>query len=219
MSENLQKFIGIAVMSVIVVVGVVATNNDDSGFDTTRNAAFVKLGDIKGELKGDGGEGKDNDVVKHLRSVIDKSYSDAAPGKYVPDGRNDGKIIFREDNANRLAAVVRVNGRASTLVADSIVKTLAHVGVTASSMSGAMLDLVAQCAVNKVGGVFLKSHLDSMAADCVAVTCPPLSPKRASRLGVWTNGNATSVWTNGNATSVWTNGNATSVCPTLSPRD
>jgi transcription elongation factor len=216
-SENLQKFIGIAVMAVIVVVGVAATNDDDSDF--TRNAAFVKLGDIKGEVKGDGGEGKDNDVVKHLRSVIDKSFSDVASGTYVPDGRNDRKIIFREDNANRLAAGVRVNGRASTLVADSIVKTLAHVGVSGNSMRGAMLDLVAQCAVEKVGGVFLKSHLDSMAADCVAATCPPLSPKRASRLGVWTNGNATSVWTNGNATSVWTNGNATSVCPTLSPRD
>ena len=44
MSENLQKFIGIAVMALIVVVGVVATNNDDSDFDRTRNAAFAKGG-------------------------------------------------------------------------------------------------------------------------------------------------------------------------------
>jgi hypothetical protein len=48
-SENLQKFIGIAVMAVIVVVGVVVTNNDDSDFTTTRNAAFVKLGGQEGE--------------------------------------------------------------------------------------------------------------------------------------------------------------------------
>ena len=54
MSENLQKFIGIAVMAVIVVVGVVATNNDDSDFDTTRNAAFAKLGDIKHVVEDDG---------------------------------------------------------------------------------------------------------------------------------------------------------------------
>ena len=61
MSENLQKFIGIAVMAVIVVVGVVATNNDDSDFDRTRNAAFVKLGDIKGEVKDDGAASKGGD--------------------------------------------------------------------------------------------------------------------------------------------------------------
>ncbi len=61
MSENLQKFIGIAVMAVIVVVGVVVTNNDDSDFDTTRNAAFVKLGDIKGEVKDDGAASKGGD--------------------------------------------------------------------------------------------------------------------------------------------------------------
>ena len=65
MSENLQKFIGIAVMAVIVVVGVVATNNDDSDFDRTRNAAFVKLGDIKGEVKLGGQEGEA--VVKESR--------------------------------------------------------------------------------------------------------------------------------------------------------
>ena len=51
MSENLRKLIGVAVMAAIVVVGVVATNGDDSDFDRTRNAAFVKLGDIKGEVK------------------------------------------------------------------------------------------------------------------------------------------------------------------------
>jgi hypothetical protein len=60
-SENLQKFIGIAVMAVIVVVGVVVTNNDDSDFTTTRNAAFVKLGDIKGEVKDDGAASKGGD--------------------------------------------------------------------------------------------------------------------------------------------------------------
>ena len=42
MSENLRKLIGVAVMAAIVVVGVVATNGDDSDF--TRNAAFAKGG-------------------------------------------------------------------------------------------------------------------------------------------------------------------------------
>ena len=40
MSENLRKLIGVAVMAAIVVVGVVATNGDDSDFARTRNTAF-----------------------------------------------------------------------------------------------------------------------------------------------------------------------------------
>ena len=40
MSENLRKLIGVAVMAAIVVVGVVATNGDDSDFVRTRNVAF-----------------------------------------------------------------------------------------------------------------------------------------------------------------------------------
>ena len=60
MSENLRKLIGVAVMAAIVVVGIVATNDNDSDF--TRNAAFVKLGDIKGDFKDDGG-GKNEEIV------------------------------------------------------------------------------------------------------------------------------------------------------------
>ncbi len=40
MSENLRKLIGVAVMAAIVVVGVVATNDDDSDF--TRNAMLLQ---------------------------------------------------------------------------------------------------------------------------------------------------------------------------------
>ncbi len=40
MSENVRKLIGVAVMVAIVVVGVVATNGDDSDSSRTRNAAF-----------------------------------------------------------------------------------------------------------------------------------------------------------------------------------
>ena len=40
MSENLRKLIGVAVMAAIVVVGVVATNGDDSDSSRTRNVAF-----------------------------------------------------------------------------------------------------------------------------------------------------------------------------------
>ena len=44
MSENLRKLIGVAVMTAIVVVGVVATSGDDSDSPRTRNAAFAKGG-------------------------------------------------------------------------------------------------------------------------------------------------------------------------------
>ena len=89
MSENLQKFIGIAVMAVIVVVGVVVTNNDDSDFTTTRNAAFVKLGDIKGEVKDDGAASKGGDCcdetlyrlgeIEDRLSQIETSLQQALP--------------------------------------------------------------------------------------------------------------------------------------------
>jgi hypothetical protein len=88
-SENLQKLIGIAVMAVIVVVGVVVTNNDDSDFDTTRNAAFVKLGDIKGEVKDDGAASKGGDCcdetlyrlgeIEDRLSQIETSLQQALP--------------------------------------------------------------------------------------------------------------------------------------------
>ena len=61
MSENLRKLIGVAVMAAIVVVGVVATSGDDSDFDRTRNATFVKLGVIKGGVKDDGAASKGGD--------------------------------------------------------------------------------------------------------------------------------------------------------------
>ena len=40
MSENLRKLIGVAVLVGIVVVGIVATNDDDSDF--TRNAILFQ---------------------------------------------------------------------------------------------------------------------------------------------------------------------------------
>ena len=71
MSENVRKLIGVAVMAAIVVIGVVATNGDDSDSSRMRNAAFMELGDIRGEA-------------------------------YVPDGRNDGKVILDEGPVTQL---------------------------------------------------------------------------------------------------------------------
>jgi hypothetical protein len=38
---------------------------------------------------------------------------------------------------------------------------------------------------SKVGAVFLKSHIEVSAADCVATVMPALSPDRAKQLGVY----------------------------------
>ena len=112
MSENLQKFIGIAVMAVIVVVGVVATNNDDSDFTTTRNAAFVKLGDIKGEVKDDGAASKGGDCcdetlyrlgeIEDRLSQIETSLQQALPlvrdAQLVDDGPTVEELLVALEN-------------------------------------------------------------------------------------------------------------------------
>ena len=45
--------------------------------------------------------------------------------------------------------------------------------------------LLAECMESKVGDVFLESHIKAMAADCVAIVLPALSPKRAIQLGTY----------------------------------
>jgi hypothetical protein len=45
--------------------------------------------------------------------------------------------------------------------------------------------LLAECMESKVGDVFLESHIKAMAADCVAIVLPELSPKRAIQLGTY----------------------------------
>jgi hypothetical protein len=111
-SENLQKFIGIAVMAVIVVVGVVVTNNDDSDFTTTRNAAFVKLGDIKGEVKDDGAASKGGDCcdetlyrlgeIEDRLSQIETSLQQALPlvrdAQLVDDGPTVEELLVALEN-------------------------------------------------------------------------------------------------------------------------
>ena len=112
MSENLQKFIGIAVMAVIVVVGVVATNNDDSDFDTTRNAAFVKLGDIKGVVEDDGAASKGGDCcdetlyrlgqIEDRLSQVETSLQQALPlvrdAQLVDDGPTVEELLVALEN-------------------------------------------------------------------------------------------------------------------------
>ena len=112
MSENLQKFIGIAVMALIVVVGVVATNNDDSDFDRTRNAAFVKLGDIKGEVEDDGAASKGGDCcdetlyrlgqIEDRLSQVETSLQQALPlvrdAQLVDDGPTVEELLVALEN-------------------------------------------------------------------------------------------------------------------------
>jgi hypothetical protein len=46
-------------------------------------------------------------------------------------------------------------------------------------------ELLAECMEAKVGDVFLTSHIKSMAAKCVAIVLPALSPDRAIQLGTY----------------------------------
>jgi hypothetical protein len=45
--------------------------------------------------------------------------------------------------------------------------------------------LLAECMESKVGAVWLESHIKVMAADCVAIVLPALSPDRAKQLGIY----------------------------------
>ena len=134
MSENLQKFIGIAVMAVIVVVGVVVTNNDDSDFDTTRNAAFVKLGDIKGEVKDDGAASKGGDCcdetlyrlgeIEDRLSQIETSLQQALPlvrdAQLVDDGPTVEELLVALENfAGQRLDDMNAGALADVVVADS----------------------------------------------------------------------------------------------------
>ena len=144
MSENLQKFIGIAVMALIVVVGVVATNNDDSDFTTTRNAAFVKLGDIKGEVKDDGAASKGGDCcdetlyrlgqiedrlsqlseIENRLSQIESSLQQALPlvrdAQLVDDGPTAEELLVALENfAGQRLDDMNAGALADVVVADS----------------------------------------------------------------------------------------------------
>ena len=46
-------------------------------------------------------------------------------------------------------------------------------------------ELLAECMESKVGDVFLKSHIQAMAADCVATVMPTALPDRAKQLGTY----------------------------------
>jgi|TARA_B110000196_G_scaffold283993_1_gene266246 hypothetical protein len=133
-SENLQKFIGIAVMAVIVVVGVVATNDDDSDFTTTRNAAFVKLGDIKGEVKDDGAASKGGDCcdetlyrlgeIEDRLSQIETSLQQALPlvrdAQLVDDGPTVEELLVALENfAGQRLDDMNAGALADVVVADS----------------------------------------------------------------------------------------------------
>ncbi len=46
-------------------------------------------------------------------------------------------------------------------------------------------ELLATCMDSKVGDVFLRSHIESSATDCIATVLPALSPDRAKQLGTY----------------------------------
>lgn len=70
MTENVRKLVGVAIMAVLVVVGVIVSSGDE---DFTRNGVFAKLDGIRGDVKAN-------------------VMADDGSSRFVPDGRNDGKL-------------------------------------------------------------------------------------------------------------------------------
>ena len=123
-SENLWKLIGVAVMAAIVVVGVVATSGEDSAF--TRNAAFVKIGDIKGEFKNGGSRA------------------------YLSDGRNPGTLKLDVGPVNqpefeserRNVVALGVDMVASVIVGDNHFRDVGDPASALKKLDGNMNSLI-----------------------------------------------------------------------------
>ena len=126
MSESLRKLIGVAVMAAIVVVGVVATNGDDSDSARTRNAAFVKIGDIKGEFKNGGSRA------------------------YLSDGRNPGTLKLDVGPVNqpefeserRNVVALGVDMVASVIVGDNHFRDVGDPASALKKLDGNMNSLI-----------------------------------------------------------------------------
>ena len=123
-SENLWKLIGVAVMAAIVAVGVVATSGEDSDF--TRNAAFVKIGDIKGEFKNGGSRA------------------------YLSDGRNPGTLKLDVGPVNqpefeserRNVVALGVDMVASVIVGDNHFRDVGDPASALKKLDGNMNSLI-----------------------------------------------------------------------------
>ena len=126
MSESLRKLIGVAVMAAIVVVGVVATNGDDSDSVRTRNAAFVKIGDIKGEFRNGGSRA------------------------YLSDGRNPGALKLDVGPVNqtefeserRNVVALGVDMVASVIVGDNHFRDVGDPASALKKLDGNMNSLI-----------------------------------------------------------------------------
>ena len=105
MSENVRKLIGVAVMAAIVVVGVVATSGDDSDFSRTRNAAFMKLGDIKGEAYVP--DGRNDGKVTLDVGPVNKLERDPI----FKGSQNFGEFRYQGDSDIKLADAVKFGGQ------------------------------------------------------------------------------------------------------------
>ena len=295
MSENVRKLIGVAVMAAIVVIGVVATNGDDSDFSRTRNAAFMKLDGVRELPEAEQARlapafleraAPKAGSAYELKDVIITSLNEPKPDKVgitrgigvnglstgkpsVVEGRGvDGKggaSSFFSRGLHNNGAIsggtgkagpnIWTTGGASTLMpkrvldvregngikgladriekwssggTDSIaeavckgkVHSLKNVMVTSYTDSGRVTyyandgaggcpdgytwkveegealkvfpkvemreaELLAECMDSKVGDVFLKSHIESSATDCIATVLPTALPDRAKQLGTY----------------------------------
>ena len=128
MSESLRKLIGVAVMAAIVVVGVVATNGDDSDSVRTRYAAFVKIGDIKGEFKNGGSraylsDGRNPGTLKLDVGPVNQPEFESERRNVIALGEDIVASVIVGDNHFRdvgdpASALKKLDGNMNSLIVD-----------------------------------------------------------------------------------------------------
>ncbi len=111
-----------------------------------------------------------------LKNVLVSSYTATADGNVVA-------FIDKDDFVRNLAPQ-EAEGLQEACANGSFLQGSLTVDTVPFELSGVPL-LLAECMESKVGDVFLKSHIESTAADCVATVMPALSPDRAKRLGTY----------------------------------
>ena len=108
MSENLRKLIGVAVMAAIVVVGLVTTSGGDTDF--TRNAAFIKLGDIKGDAYLP--DGRNDGKVKLDVGPVNQLQKDP----FIGVSQDLSEFRYQGDSDMKLVDAVKLGGQESEAV-------------------------------------------------------------------------------------------------------
>ena len=148
MSENLRKLIGVAVMAAIVVVGVVATNGDDSDFARTRNTAFglPKGAGLDAQIQQPGDAENDLVIAMAAAAKCDEGHVLISTGDPVSPWRcgpllSEMATVGIEDRVSQIEASLE---QALPLVGDALLydgPTAEEILVLIENLAGQPLDL------------------------------------------------------------------------------